>query len=542
MKPKDAAVALAVTGAIVALGSLVTATVLSAQKAGRVRLEQLQTSQVEQLARGMNSRVEQVFTAFQGIVGAPPAFHVTPNDPNDLARLTALQNLNPAARTGYLIVDISGQITTGTLLRAPAMVGHKVDLVGLDGVLAGKAGILPVGPGLTTSLPTIVIAYPLRDASGRVLGAFLAESDVSPSSPFNLEISQLAGAKNADYSFVDSQGAVVASSDHSLLAKPLDDPLAKGVTHGITRGNGELLIAEPVPAANWRVVFRQPVKDFEGTLTEPLHSALLLLALLTIALAGASGLALVRQLRRARREQQHLTQLAQDREEFISIVSHELRTPVTGLLGFLQTTLDHWDDMGEGDRRRAVTRAVANASRLHALSRDVLDASAIESGHLEYMTSVIDLRDVLTSAVMTEQELHPARTLSLTTPNQPVWVNGDGERLQQVVLNLLENGIKASPPEAPLAVALDRSTTTALLTVRDQGPGLSPEDLDRAFDKFVRGRSRTVGSGLGLYICRQIVAAHDGEVTAENAPDGGAVFSVRLPTCPAPNDRVDAAL
>jgi signal transduction histidine kinase len=104
-----------------------------------------------------------------------------------------------------------------------------------------------------------------------------------------------------------------------------------------------------------------------------------------------------------------------------------------------------------------------------------------------------------------------------------------------VLSNLLDNATKASPPEGPIVVDVDRKDTRVQVTVRDSGPGLSAEDLERAFDKFVRGRgSRTVGSGLGLYICRQIVEAHGGRITASNAAVGGAVFTIDLPTTHAP--------
>lgn len=534
MKYRERLTAGAVAGGIVLVGVLVTATVLSAQNAGRERLQQLQTAQVEQLARGMNTRIEQAFTAFQGIVSAPPAFHVTTRDPADAARLKVLQDLQPKATTGIVLVDRAGRVTNGTLLRDPKTVGQVLSRPGLADVLAGKPAVLPVAPGVTTTLPTIGFAYPLTGKDGAFIGAFLFESDVSANSAFNQEIAQLGGAKHADYAFIDSTGQVVASNNLGLLGKAFDSRVSPDGKTGVRRANGDLLVTEPVPAAQWRVVFRQPVHDFEGSLTDPIRNALLLLALLTIVLAGAAGFALLRQLRRARVEQERLIQLGHEREEFISIVSHELRTPVLGVLGFLQTTLDHWEGMLDADRRRAVTRAAANASRLYMLSRDVLDSSAIESGHLQYIKEPLDLRDVITTTVMTTQELHPRRQVSLASDPEPIWVMGDADRLQQVVVNLLENGLKASPEDSALAITAVAEAGRAIITVRDYGPGLESQDLERVFDKFVRGRSRTVGSGLGLYICQQIVAGHEGSISVRNAPDGGAEFTVELPLTTAP--------
>jgi nitrogen-specific signal transduction histidine kinase len=540
MKHQERLTAAGVVGGIGLVGALVTFSVLSAQNAGRERLQQLQQAQVEQLARGMNTRMEQAFTAFQGFVTAPPAFHASLRDASDAARLKTLQDLQPKATTGMLIVDAEGDITNGTLLRDPASLGRRLDRPGLAQVLAGEAAVLPVAPGLTTSVPTIAIAYPLKSAAGAVIGAFVLESEVAATSSFNQEIAQLGGARNASYAFLDSNGRVVASNDATMLGKLFDSRVTASTAVGVRRLGGDLIVSEPVPAAKWRVVFRQPVHDFEGSLTDPIRSALLLMALLTIVLAGAAGFALVRQLRRSKVEQDRLVQLGHEREEFISIVSHELRTPVLGVLGFLQTTLDHWDAMHDGDRRRAVSRAAANASRLYMLSRDVLDSSAIESGHLQYTKELIDLRDVLTTTVMTTQELHPGRTVSLTADSDPIWVMGDPERLQQVVVNLVENGLKASPEDSPLTVTVAAQDGHAVVVVRDHGPGLEEPDLDRAFDKFVRGRSRTVGSGLGLYICQQIVQGHEGTISVRNAPDGGAEFTVELPASAAPKHPVDA--
>jgi signal transduction histidine kinase len=530
-----------VAGGILVVGALVTVTVLSAQNAGRERLQELQISQVEQLSRSMDTRISETFNAFESFVTAPPPYTATLRDPSDLARLQVLQNLNPKATTGFLIVDSKSVVTNGTLLRDPGSVGRVLERPGLADVLAGNPGVLPVGPGLTTSAPTIGIAYPVKNAADAVIGAFIVESAVETSSAFNAEIASLGGAKNAHYYIVDARAGVVATDVASALGKTLPtEVLPEGAGEGPRRIAGDLLVVDDVPSADWRVVFRQPLQDFEGSLTDPIRSALLLLALLTLVLAGAAGLALTRQLRRARIEQERLRLLGLEREEFISIVSHELRTPVLGVLGFLQTTLDHWDSMSDGDRRRAVSRAAANASRLHMLSRDVLDSSTIESGHLQYFKEPIDLRDVLTSTVMTTQELHPDRTISLTAQATPVWVLGDNERLQQVVVNLIENGLKASPEDAPLTITVREELGHAFVVVRDHGPGLEEVDLERAFDKFVRGRSRTVGSGLGLYICEQIVQGHDGTVSVRNAPDGGAEFTVVLPLAAAPTQTADA--
>src|SRR5207237_9175650 len=126
-----------------------------------------------------------------------------------------------------------------------------------------------------------------------------------------------------------------------------------------------------------------------------------------------------------------LAGLGRAREEFISIVSHELRTPVTGVMGFLQTTLDHWEELGELGRRRAVERALANARRLHALSRDVLDTATVEAEEMTYTFDVVDLVREVQSAVDAIAEVEPDRHVDVSRPNDPVWVRADAGRIHQ---------------------------------------------------------------------------------------------------------------
>lgn len=524
---KDFAAAAAAAIVIVTIGALVIAAVVDARNAGRKRLGQLQVAEVQQLARSMDTRINQAYGSFQGLL--TPPYHATLRDPADATRLHRLQKLDPKATTGLVLVNRDGVVVNGTLLRDRAIIGTRLGRPGLAGVLAGKPAVLNVAPGLTTALPTIAFAYPLRDAAGGLNGAFIAEEEVSPTSQFNQEVAPLAGTNHAYFSFIDSSGTVIASNNVNSIGRPLADSLV-GTTYGLQRDHGEVAVVEPVPAANWRAVFTQPSRAFEGTLTSPLRSALVYLALLTIAIAGLVAVVLLRRLTRAREEQRRLNQLGADREEFISIVSHELRTPVVGLLGFLQTTLDHWEAMDDADRRQSVSRAWANASRLYSLSRDVLDSTSLETGHLTYHRESVDLREIVATTVSAARELSPGQVIDTDVADEPLWIEGDPERLQQVFNNLLDNASKASPPEGAITVTAARRGSQVVISVRDSGLGLSADDLERAFEKFVRGRgARTVGTGLGLYISQQIVEAHGGTISASNAVDGGAIFEIALP-------------
>jgi signal transduction histidine kinase len=305
--------------------------------------------------------------------------------------------------------------------------------------------------------------------------------------------------------------------------------------------DGRLIVVEPVKSAGWRTVFRQDVDEFQGALTDPLYTALAYVVVAGVLAAGVVVLTLGRRLRRAREEQRRLEEISAVREEFISIVSHELRTPVAGMLGFLQTTLDHWEVMTEGERQRAITRAMSSARRLHSLTRDVLDTSSIEAEGMTYTMIETDLRAEITSAVGAERDLRPDRIFSLELPDDPAWVRCDPDRVQQVMTNLLDNAVKSSPPLTPVEVSVALVGEQVEVSVRDHGPGLSDVELTRVFEKFVRGRTSTpTGTGLGLYISRQLVEAQGGAIRAERGDDGGARFVVTLPCVEAPAEPVGA--
>ena len=533
MKPsrRDRALVATAVALVLLTAGLVLTTVRRAEQDGTRALQELQLAQVQQLTRSMDSRIASIFDSLQGLASGPPAWRAALRDRQDAARLAQLQALNPKARTGFFLVDMSGTVTNGTLLRDPASVGRRYERQGLDTVLGGKPAILPVGPGLTTAVPVVVVGFPLRDVTGRsVVGAMLIESDVYADSAFNAEVSQLKRGRTGEFSFVDEAGMVVASSNTSLLGQRLDEPLLGNATTGFHRVRGRVVVIEPVTSAGWRTVFRQDVDEFEGALTGPLRSALGYVVAAGLLGAGMALVLLARRLRRAREEQRRLEEISAVREEFISIVSHELRTPVAGLLGFLQTTLDHWEVMTDDERRRAVTRSLSSARRLHALTRDVLDTTNLETGGMPYTIGEFDLRTEIASAIEAERAMRPDRLLSLELSDTPAWVRCDPERVQQVLTNLLDNALKSSPPDTAVEISVSTSGGGVEVAVRDHGPGLSDSELARVFEKFVRGRTSTpTGTGLGLYICRQLVEAQGGSIRAERGEDGGARFVFTLP-------------
>jgi signal transduction histidine kinase len=525
---RDRWIALGAALVVAALSVSILSTVLDAQRRGRRALEQLQVNQLGQLTRSLDARVEAAFEGIGGLARAPYA--LVPGDPGDRARLEQLQALNPDATTGMMLVDSSGAVTNGTLLEAD-VVGTRLQRPGLEAVLTtGRAGVLPVATGVTTSVPTLGYAIPITGAEGSVRGAFVFETGIGADSAFTQEVAELRRGRTGQFSFVDSQGVVVASSDSVSIGKPYTDSSFLRLQPGFHRVDGQVAAVATVPSVGWSAVFTQDSAEFDGGLGRRIDTAVVLLIIGGLVAAAVGFFALLRRLRRARSEQRRLQEINRTAEEFISIVSHELRTPVAGVVGFLQTTADHWNVMSDDARREAVDRALANARRLYLFSQEILDSSRLEEGKIVGDVDVVDLRGALEVAVAARRELNPERLIALWVPDEPVFIQADDNRIRQVFSNLLDNAVKHSPPSSPVAVRMELEDETVVVHVSDEGPGLPPGELDRVFERFVRGRGTTVqGTGLGLHICRQIVEAHHGQIWADSAEGRGATFTVRLP-------------
>ena len=531
---------------LVLLGFLAAALVInlllsSAEQRGVDALEESSLAEVQAIARSQNQRFESQLTGVNGFLADPrdPYELVVGSEP-DLVKLNALLaqlETIPGFRTGFYVLDANGVVTQGVRFLDPATVGQPFEWPGYDELVvrptfvAGQGGILPVSEGLTTEEPVTATVIPINSGPGTpVRGAFVFEQQVAIDSAFNLEIKQLNRGETGEYLVYDNRGSVVASNDPGLLGNPLEDDRMVTGPLGTHRYDDQLVAIETVPSAGWRVAFRQDIEEFEEPLAAPLETVGRVLVLGILAAGFVFTVGLYSRLRASRAEQERLRQISEAQQELISIVSHELRTPVAGVLGFLETTLDHWDTMEEDERRSAVGRAAANAQRLQAMTRDVLDTQSVESGRLVHVLEPLDLAAEVSTAVDAARALAPDRTFSVEVPDGEVLVDGDADRLHQVLANLLDNAQKSSPAVEPIEVELATRDGHAEVCVRDHGAGIAPESLERIFDKFVRERGDTVsGTGLGLYISRQILDAHGGRIWAESEEGEGATFHLTIP-------------
>lgn len=527
---RDRWVALGAAAVVVVLATAVLAAVLDADRRGRRALEGLQISQVEQLARGLDARIAAGFQFVAGLARAP--YTLAARDPDDLARLESLQALNPEARTGIILVDSAGVVTNGTLLSDDVIGTSLAARLGLDRSLAaGQPSLLPVETGLTTPLPAVGYVIPILADDGTVRGALVLEVDLGSDAAFSQEVAEMRHGETGHFSFVDDRGTVVASSDVGLVGLPFPEPALLGDdSGGLRRLADQVVVSQTIPSAQWQVAFTQDAAEFDGGLGRRIDNAIFLVVLTGLLAAAVGFAALLRRLRRAREEQRRLEEVNRTTEEFMSIVSHELRTPVAGVLGFLQSTAEHWDMMSGEEQRQAVERALTNAWRLHLFSQEILDAARFDRGDLLGDLEVIDLRSELEASVTATRDLNPDRLIALWMPDDPVRVKADATRLRQVFHNLEDNAVAHSPSSSPVTVRVEIQGDDVTIQFADEGPGIPPGERERIFDRFVRGRGTTVaGTGLGLHIARQIVDAHGGTISVASGTARGATFTVRLP-------------
>ena len=220
--------------------------------------------------------------------------------------------------------------------------------------------------------------------------------------------------------------------------------------------------------------------------------------------------------------------------EFLNLASHELRGPLAVVRGY------NWmlrDGLLEADELPGVTRVVeAKLAQIHLLVEQMLEAARLEADQVVLNRTTFDLAELASEQADAFRSVSDGHPIEVIKPRRPTPVSADRNRITTVVTNLIDNALKYSPEGGKVELTVGEKDGHAFVTVRDFGVGILPEHLPLLFQRFSRlptDRNVTVpGTGLGLFLCREIAQRHDGEIDVESRPDQGSSFTLRLPASP----------
>jgi PAS domain S-box-containing protein len=224
------------------------------------------------------------------------------------------------------------------------------------------------------------------------------------------------------------------------------------------------------------------------------------------------------------------------RDNIVAIVSHEIRTPLAGVYGAAQTLIAHGDALGD-DQRTALVRIIAEQSaRLARIVDEILLTQRLDTGDVPFARASFDLGELIGRVIEKTLTWRNQRPVQFAR-GESMQVEGDPARLEQALVNLLDNAMKYSPPGGEVDVRIERQRVHARVTVTDHGPGIPPADRERIFEKFLRldpeQLSGVAGTGLGLYITRELVRRMHGQVGLLPSTNG-ATFFLTVPLAPKP--------
>jgi two-component system sensor histidine kinase ResE len=364
-----------------------------------------------------------------------------------------------------------------------------------------------------------------RDEVGALAASFdsLADSLQKTLADLQREQARLAGilASVAEGIIaVDTEGRIV-------LINPQAASLL-GLREGVTQGVDELGLPQAFVDGFFACLREEELRTLELDLGRPTRHLVLHLAPVRGEGMGSWGaVAVVRDVTEAR----HLEEM---RRRFLSDASHEIRTPLTSISGFAAAILDG-TAASEEERMRSVSIIARETERLGRLVNELLDLSRIESGAVELELDEVDLAELIRNAAESFQTQTQERGVTLEldlAPDLPL-LQADGDRLYQVMVNLISNALRFNRDGGKITVTAARTDGSVQVSVKDTGRGIDPTELPYIWERFYRAdssRSRgDGGTGLGLAIVRSLVEKHGGTVSAQSELGEGAVFGFTLP-------------
>ena len=234
-------------------------------------------------------------------------------------------------------------------------------------------------------------------------------------------------------------------------------------------------------------------------------------------------------------EEAHRELMVLDRmkSDFVSTVSHELRSPLAVIEGFAKTMVEHFDRIDRETQKESIEIILKKSIALEGLIENILDMSRIEEGRLEVYREPFDIVDACESVAEDQERVADLHDVRVEADSTPIPVIADREKTEVAVGNLIRNALKFSPDGGAVVISVKESRGMAEISVSDEGIGIEVEQIERIFDRFYQVDSSETrsfpGSGLGLYITRELVQSMGGTVQVESEPGSGSTFTFTLP-------------
>ncbi|MCU1463597.1 MAG: hypothetical protein JWO37_3672 [Acidimicrobiales bacterium] len=329
----------------------------------------------------------------------------------------------------------------------------------------------------------------------------------------------MAGDVDADADELAAAAGAVLSDSKDALVDALA-PQGDGEASGLT---DRLFVPLPSPDGDPLGVLVLLAAEPRAFLLEEIELAGVFASFAGTALRNLSQLELERTL------VAELQQSLELRRDLVASVSHELRTPLTCITGFSSTLLQHWDAIGDAERRDFVSKVRHHADELADLVEGLLDFASAEAGKLQPDLVAVDLSDAVQSAVDGLAPVIAGRDVTLAV--EPVVVMADSHLLRRTLVNLIANAVKYSDPGSPVVVRAASDGGLVRVEVADRGIGLSADEAYRVFEPFwraQRGDKGKRGTGIGLTLVRDYVRLMGGQVRVDSRPGEGSTFSFTL--------------
>lgn len=235
------------------------------------------------------------------------------------------------------------------------------------------------------------------------------------------------------------------------------------------------------------------------------------------------------------KQQKSKTEIERERlrGNLLRAISHDLRTPLTGILGSTSTVIDNYDVLNDNVKKEFLHGIYEDAEWLNNLVDNILSMTRFNEGTIRITKEMEAIEEIVSEAVTRVKKRTEKHEIKISIPDELIMIPVDGTLIEQVLVNLLDNAIKHTPDGSEIFLSVVPEENFVVFEVSDNGPGIPEGDVIHIFNRFYKSEKTTntirSGIGLGLTICKSIVEAHGGSISARNKPAGGAVFRFSLP-------------